>query len=85
MRLIGINAPDRQEEAYHEAIDYLRQFEAKTVVLEREGENHRFGRLLRHAFVDNENLAVSMIENGHAAVYRNYEGRHLGELLEASG
>ena len=86
VRVIGVNAPDRKEGGYHEATDYLRQFEGKNVLLEEEGENRdKFGRLLRHAFVDNKSLAISLLEEGHAEIYGDYGGKYHEEFLSASG
>ena len=86
VRLIGVNAPDRKEEGYHEATDYLRQFEGKLIVLEQEGENRDgFGRLLRHASVDNKSLAVSLLEEDHAEFYADYDGKYHEEFVSALG
>ena len=85
VRLIGIDAPERKQEGYHEATDFLRQFEGKAVTLEKEGDEHdKFGRLLRHAYVNNKSLAVSLLENQHAVIYNNYNGTHSQEFLAVS-
>ena len=86
VRLLGVDAPERKQEGYHEATDFLRQFEGKVVILEEEGENRdRFGRLLRHAYVDNTSLAVGLLENDHAVLYTDYNGTHYEEFLDALG
>ena len=86
VRIIGVNAPDRKEEGYHEATDYLRQFEGKEVILEEEGEDRdKFGRLLRHAFVDNKSVGVSLIEDRHAEIYEDYKGKYYEEFIKALG
>jgi len=85
IRIIGINTPERKQEGYHEATDFLRQFEGKTVILEEEGEaRDKFGRLLRHAYVDNQSLAIALLQNKHAVIYEGYQGNYSEEFLAAS-
>ncbi len=84
VRLIGVDSPEKGEEGYNEATDFLRQFEGKAVALESEGaERDGYGRLLRHAYVDNASLAVALLEKGHAAIYSGYNGTHYGEFSTA--
>ena len=86
VRIIGVNAPDRKEGGYHEATDYRRQFEGKEVILEEEGEDRdKFGRLLRHVFVDNKSVGISLIEDGHAEIYEDYKGKYYEEFIKALG
>jgi len=85
VRLIGIDTPERKELGYHEATDFLRQFEGKAVMLNEEGnERDKFGRLLRHAFVNNQSLATLLLENEHAVIYKGYNGTYLEEFLAAA-
>ncbi len=75
VRLIGVDAPEKGEEGYHEATDFLRKFEGKAVTLESEGaDRDSFGRLLRHAYVGNTSLEIALLESGHASVYPGYNG-----------
>ena len=77
VRLIGIDAPERKEEGYQEATDFLRQFEGQEVFLEIEGNNRdRFGRLLRHAYVKNQSLAFLLLQQNHATTYKHYSGTY---------
>ncbi|MAG15797.1 hypothetical protein CMO88_01930 [Candidatus Woesearchaeota archaeon] len=85
VRIIGIDAPEKKQEGYHEATDFLREFEGKTVILEEENKNRdKFGRLLRHAYVDNQSLAVALLENKHAVIYSSYNGTYYEEFLAAA-
>lgn len=85
VRLIGIDAPEKKQEGYHEATDFLRQFEGMVVILESEGdERDRYGRLLRHAYVDNQNLALLLLKNNHSVLYSEYNGTYYEEFLAAS-
>ena len=84
VRLIGIDTPEKKEEGYHEATDFLRQFEGKTVILESEGDDRdKYGRLLRHVFVNNTNVAVSLLKEGHAELYSDYSGIYYEEFSTA--
>ncbi|MBI2663761.1 thermonuclease family protein [Candidatus Woesearchaeota archaeon] len=84
VRLIGIDAPEKSQEGYHEAADFLRQFEGKAVMLEQEGaDRDRYGRLLRHAFVGNQSLAVALLQNNHSVIYSYYNGTYYEEFLAA--
>ena len=84
VRLIGVDAPEKDKEGYHEAADFLRQFEGKSVALESEGaDRDRYGRLLRHAYVGNVSLSVALLEKGNAAIYGGYNGTHYGEFSAA--
>ena len=85
VRLIGVDAPEKGEENYHEASDFLKKFEGKKVVLESEGQDRdRYGRLLRHAYVDNQSLSVLLLEKGYATTYESYAGRYSKEFSNAS-
>ena len=84
VRLIGIDAPERKQEGYHEATDFLRQFEGKTVMLEAEGaDRDSYGRLLRHAFIDNQSLAVELLRSGNADIYKEYNGTYSDDFVAA--
>ncbi len=85
VRLIGVDAPEKGAEGYHEATDFLRSFEGKAVVLEREGADRDiYGRLLRHAFVGNDSLELLLLGNNYAVVYSGYNGTYYGEFAAAS-
>jgi len=85
VRLIGVDAPEKKQEGYHEATDFLRQFEGKVVILEAEGEDRdKYGRLLRHAYVDNQSLAVLLLKNNHSVLYSDYNGTYYEEFLAAT-
>ena len=85
VRLLGIDAPEKGEEGYHEATDFLRNLsEGKVVVLISEGANRdRYGRLLRHVFINDTNVALELLENNLAAIYENYNETYGGEFSKA--
>lgn len=68
VRLIGIDTPERGELFYKEAKDALIVMtKDKTVRLEKDvSEKDRYGRLLRHVYIDDEWINKKMIEEGYA-------------------
>ena len=85
VRILGVDAPEKGEEGYHEATDFLRQFEGKAVTLESEGaDRDGYGRLLRHAYVDSQSLAVTLLQESLADIYEDYNGTYYEEFLAAS-
>ncbi len=86
VRLLGINAPERNEYLYSEAKETLRDFiEGKEVFLGRdEEEMDRYGRLLRYVFLGSENMNVFMVREGLATIYViPPNGKYESELEEA--
>lgn len=71
VRLLGINAPEKEQYLYEKAkseLNYL--LLNKSVILERDIQNKdKYGRLLRYVFIDGRNINVEMIRNGLALVY----------------
>lgn len=76
VRIIGIDAPEKGEEGYEEASDFLRdQLEGNTVQLFAEGEDRdQYGRLLRHVYLNDTNIAVELLKERHAFLYLDYKG-----------
>ena len=66
VRLLGINTPERGEQGYEEAKEFLGQLVlGKNVTLEFVGERQdKYGRILAYVFLNNTNINVKMIENG---------------------
>ncbi len=71
VRLLGINSPERGEQYYEESKNLLGNLTLnKLVKLQRGGEDtDKYNRLLRHVFINNENVNVKMVENGLANFY----------------
>lgn len=71
VRLLGINAPEKQEPYYQESKNRLKALiENRTVSLEKDKTDkdiHR--RSLRYVFVDDIFINLKMIEEGYATVY----------------
>ncbi len=86
VRIIGVDAPEKGEEGYEEAADFLRErVEGKTVQLFAEGEDRdQYGRLLRHVYLNETNIAVELLEERHAFLYMSYKGNLSGIYSEAA-
>ena len=68
VRLIGIDTPERGEKYYRESTEYLRSLvDGKRVRLKKDvSKRDRYGRLLRHVYVDDVWINKKMIEDGYA-------------------
>lgn len=71
IRLLGINAPEKNEYYYEEATEYLKTLvENKYVRLEGDQTNKDwYGRELRYLYIGNRFVNVLMLENGYARIY----------------
>jgi len=82
IRYIGIDAPEKDEPYYWEALEANRNLvEGKRVRLERDVENlDRYGRLLRYVWVDSTMVNAQLVRLGYARArayppnlkYQNY-------------
>ncbi|PID51993.1 MAG: hypothetical protein CR972_04330 [Candidatus Moraniibacteriota bacterium] len=68
VRMIGIDTPERGEVYYKEAKEYLKiLIHGKKVRLVKDvSERDRYGRLLRHVYVDDQWINKKMIRDGFA-------------------
>ncbi len=71
VRLLGIDSPERDEPLYDEATAFAAQFaDGQSVRLEKcVEEADRYGRLLRHIFVDETHVNREMVSAGLATAY----------------
>lgn len=71
VRLLGINTPERGQPYYEESKNRLKELiEGKEVTLERDiTDKDQYGRLLRHVFLNNENVNIKLVREGLATVY----------------
>jgi micrococcal nuclease len=84
IRLLGINTPEKNMPFYQEAKDFLKQYENRTIILERENEDKdKYNRYLRYIFYDNKNLNIELIEQGLANTYLLQNSKYEQELLKA--
>ena len=72
VRLIGIDSPERNEDLYREASDYLRELlRGRRVRIEQDEEQlDRYGRILGYVYVEHEEEEIlvneEMIRQGYA-------------------
>jgi micrococcal nuclease len=70
-RLLGINTPEKGQPYYQEATDRLKELVLKKkVFLEMDkSDKDKYDRLLRHIYVDNENVGLVLLREGYANIY----------------
>ena len=68
VRLIGIDAPEKDEEFYNESKTFLTSLILnKKVSLEKDQEEvDNYGRLLRYVYLDTTNINLEMVNQGYA-------------------
>lgn len=71
IRLLGINAPERNEEYFEESKKFLEEkIFNKTIKLEFGKEKYdKYKRILGYVFLEDENINLKLIENGLATPY----------------
>lgn len=93
VRLIGIDAPEKNQPYYKEIIDQLKILEGKNVRMEKDKTNKdRYGRYLRYIFFGDNFVNLELLQNGMAYAYivspdKKYEKQFLEAeaLARASG
>lgn len=85
VRLIGIDAPEKDQPYYDQIIEQLRKLEGKAVRMEKDKTNKdRYGRYLRYVFVDDNFVNLELVRNGLAYVYIvSPDKKYEKEFLEA--
>jgi micrococcal nuclease len=70
-RLYGVNAPEKNEKYFKEAVDFTKQLTLnKEITFEQEEryKEDKFGRILGYLFVDGKNLNIEIVKVGLAKV-----------------
>jgi len=86
VRLLGIDAPEKNQYYHDDATKRLRQLvEGKKVVLEKDVNNRdRYGRLLRYVYVDGLFVNLEMVKEGYAALFTTPKNvKYLNEFQKA--
>lgn len=84
IRLLGVNTPEKGEQGYEQASNYLKQLENKTVLVERVGENKdKYSRLLRYVFYNGLFVNKEILALGFAHYYAYDDDKYTKTLLEA--
>ena len=69
-RLLGINTPEKGEEYYLEAKDFLKQIEGKEVLVLRDWEDlGKYKRKLRYVFYEGRLINIEILERGLGVVF----------------
>lgn len=70
IRLTGVDAPERGEDFYEEALDFTINFcEGKRVDLEYDQyQEDRYGRILAYVWIEGKMLNLELVKNGWAKV-----------------
>jgi hypothetical protein len=78
IRLLGINSPERGENYYDEAKEFLeKEILNKTVRLEFAGERYdKYKRILAYVYFNEKNVNVNLVEQGFANYYF-YSGKDI--------
>ena len=71
VRLLGINSPERGEEYYNEAKEFLENKILKKKVKLKFGKNKfdKYKRILAYVYFENKNINLDLVENGFANYY----------------
>jgi len=69
-RLLGINTPEKSEELYQEAKDYLSIVDGKEVEILRDWDDEgKYHRKLRYIFYEDRLINVEIVEQGFAIAF----------------
>lgn len=85
VRLVGIDAPEKNQPYYKEVISQLKILEGKSVRMEKDKTNKdRYGRYLRYIFLGDNFINLELVQNGLAYVYIvNPDKKYEKEFLDA--
>lgn len=85
VRLIGINAPEKNENYYLESKSQLEKIEGREVRLEKDKSNKdKYGRLLRYVFLENHFVNLELVSYGYAkAMVMKPNVKYEGNFFEA--
>ena len=65
VRLLNINTPEKNEDYYKEAADYLKQLENQTAVIKRQGKD-KYSRTLARVYFNGKYINLEIIKQGLA-------------------
>ena len=71
IRMLAIDAPEHDQPAGQESKAFLATFENKAGILKAESVD-KYGRTLAYLFIDNQNINLLCVRNGHAWHYKQY-------------
>ena len=86
IRLLGINSPEKGEEGYNEAKQFLNLIVLNKTIQLKSGKDKydKYGRKLSYLFLRNENINKELIDEGYANFYfPSGKDRYYKDFLEA--
>ena len=84
IRLLGINTPEKGEEFYQQAKDYLSEVNNKEVQVLRDWNNKdKYNRDLRYIFYQDRFINVEIVENGLAIAFMTEKLKYEDKFLNA--
>ena len=84
IRLLGIDTPERGEEYYQEAKDFLRIVEGKEVEILRDWDDlGKYKRKLRYIFYEGRLINVEIVEQGLATAFMTDDLRYEEKFFQA--
>lgn len=86
IRLLGINTPEKKMPYADYAKNFLKEFENKTIIMQRDIEDiDKYNRKLRYIFYNGMFLNLEILENGYANAYYTNGLLYEDMLLRAEG
>ena len=83
-RLLGIDTPERGEEYFEEAKDFLKVVEGKEVSILRDWDDKgKYYRKLRYIFYENRLINIEIVENGLAVAFMTEDLKYEDKLFRA--
>lgn len=84
IRLLGIDTPEKGEEYYQEAKDFLKQVEGKEVEVLRDWENlGKYKRKLRYVFYNGRLFNIELLEQGLAKAFIIEDLKYKDKIVQA--
>ncbi len=84
IRLLGIDTPERGEEYYQEAKDFLKQVEEKNIKILRDWEDlGKYKRKLRYVFYKDRLINIEILEYGLAKAFIIEDLKYKEKIINA--
>ncbi len=84
IRLLGIDTPEKGEEYYQEAKDFLKQVENENIEILRDWEDFgKYKRKLRYVFYNGRLINIEILEQGLAKVFIIEDLKYKDKILKA--
>ncbi len=84
IRLLGIDTPEKGEEYYQEAKDFLKQFENENIEILRDWEDlGKYKRKLRYIFYKGRLINIEILEQGLAKAFIIEDLEYKDKILKA--